>query len=399
MSIETLTSTILRQMPDINKWQRDFFHHLLGLFLSLRGRYTYLNLSRYGRKNELTYRNHYASGFDFQTFNRLLIEQHTSQRRVIAFDPSYVSKSGKHTPGVGYFWSGCAGKAKWGLEICGFAAVDLDANTALHYLATQTLPEADQGLMSFYCALVQKQAPELLKMSRYLCVDAFFSKKSFVDAALEKGLHLVTRLRDDAVLHYPAPPKKAAQKGRPKKYGDRFSIKNPDPQQLPCIAESKEQRIYGGTIYVKSLKRLVKVAIVHHLKADSSLQIAKIYICTDLELPVQDILTYYKGRFQIEFLYRDGKQHTGLEDTQSRKKEALEYHFNMSLTAVSVAKVLHHLSVDKNERGPFSMADVKTQYFNELMIDRVFDVFAKIPNLTKKHPAMQELYNLGKIAA
>jgi hypothetical protein len=26
-------------------------------------------------------------------------------------------------------------------------------------------------------------------------------------------------------------------------------------------------------------------------------------------------------------------------------------------------------------------------------------VFAKIPNLTKKHPAMQELYNLGKIAA
>jgi hypothetical protein len=33
------------------------------------------------------------------------------------------------------------------------------------------------------------------------------------------------------------------------------------------------------------------------------------------------------------------------------------------------------------------------------MIDRVFDVFAKIPNLTKKHPAMQELYNLGKIAA
>lgn len=173
MSIETLTSTILRQMPDINKWQRDFFHHLLGLFLSLRGRYTYLNLGRYGRKNELTYRNHYASGFDFQTFNRLLIEQHTSQRRVIAFDPSYLSKSGKHTPGVGYFWSGCAGKAKWGLEICGIGVVDLDANTALHYLATQTLPEADQGLMSFYCALVQKQAPELLKMSRYLCVDAF----------------------------------------------------------------------------------------------------------------------------------------------------------------------------------------------------------------------------------
>jgi len=33
------------------------------------------------------------------------------------------------------------------------------------------------------------------------------------------------------------------------------------------------------------------------------------------------------------------------------------------------------------------------------MIDRVFEVFANIPNLTKSHPALQILYNLGKIAA
>ena len=71
----------------------------------------------------------------------------------------------------------------------------------------------------------------------------------------------------------------------------------------------------------------------------------------------------------------------------------------MSLTAPLIAKVAHHLSVDKNERGPFSMADVKKQYFNELMIDLFFGVFAKTPNLTKKHPAMQEPYNPSKIAA
>jgi len=61
--------------------------------------------------------------------------------------------------------------------------------------------------------------------------------------------------------------------------------------------------------------------------------------------------------------------------------------------------VAHYLSVRKKDRGPFSMADIKTQYFNELMIDRVFDVFAKIPNLTKSHPALKIPHNLGKIAA
>ena len=177
MNVETLTSALLREMPDINKWQRDFFQQHLGLFLALRGRYTYLNFERYGGKNELTYRNHHESNFDFGRFNHLLIEKNTSSRRMIAFDPSYILKSGKRTPGVGYFWSGCASRAKWGLELCGFVAVDIEANTALHYFAAQTLLEGDQGLMDFYCGLLRQQAPELLKMSRYLAVDAFFLKE------------------------------------------------------------------------------------------------------------------------------------------------------------------------------------------------------------------------------
>lgn len=399
MNVKALTSTILREMPEINKWQRDFFEHHLELFLSLRGRYTYLNFERYGQNHEMTYRNHHNAGFDFQKFNLTLIKAHTSSKRMIAFDPSYISKSGKHTPGVNYFWSGCANRAKWGLELCGFAAVDLEANTAIHYFAAQTMPQQGQRPMDFYCELLRKQARELLKMSEYLAVDAFFSKKSFVDTAIENGLHLVTRLRDDAVMHYAPPPKKEGQRGRPKKYGDRFCARNPDTEHLPSISENEHQRIYGGVIYVKSLKRLVKVAIVHELKDQGKIKSVKIFICTDLEFPVQDIWPWYKSRFQIEFLYRDAKQHTGLEDTQSRNPKALEYHFNMSLTAVSVAKVIHYLTIEKDRRGPFSMADIKTQYFNELMVDRFFDVFANIPNINKNHPAIKKLYNLGKIAA
>ena len=102
MSIETLTSAILRTMPDVNKWQRDFFLHLRGLCLSLRGRYNYLNFERWGEKNELTYRHHGVSGFDFKSFNMEFSERHTGVQRMTAFDPPYLSKSGKHRPGTGY---------------------------------------------------------------------------------------------------------------------------------------------------------------------------------------------------------------------------------------------------------------------------------------------------------
>jgi hypothetical protein len=104
----------------------------------------------------------------------------------------------------------------------------------LHYFAAQTLFEDGQGLMGFYCDLLKQQASELFKMSQYLGVDAFFSKKSFADTAIESGLDVITRLRYDAVLHYAPPPKKEGQKGRPKKFGDRFRLETQTQGNYPA---------------------------------------------------------------------------------------------------------------------------------------------------------------------
>jgi len=69
------------------------------------------------------------------------------------------------------------------------------------------------------------------------------------------------------------------------------------------------------------------------------------------------------------------------------------------LSTVSIAKVLHWLCLPADKRGPFSMADIKTQYFNELMLERFFSVCGINPNLAKNNPAYKSLYDFGKIAA
>ena len=61
MNVETLTRLILDKMPEIGngvarRWQRDFMIHLMPLLLTLRSRYNFENLSRYGSSNEATYR-------------------------------------------------------------------------------------------------------------------------------------------------------------------------------------------------------------------------------------------------------------------------------------------------------------------------------------------------------
>ena len=76
---------------------------------------------------------------------------HIKGKTALAFDPSFISKSGKKTPGVGYFWSGCAGKTKWGLEIAGLAAIDIENHSAFHLEAVQTVGlKEDETLVSHY---------------------------------------------------------------------------------------------------------------------------------------------------------------------------------------------------------------------------------------------------------
>ena len=108
MNVETLTRLLLDKRPDIGKWQRDFMIHLMPLLLTIRGRHNFKNLSRYGSFNEATYRVRYEKDFEAARFNEQLIMSLPEEERIIAFDPSYLPKSGKHTPGTSYFWSDCA---------------------------------------------------------------------------------------------------------------------------------------------------------------------------------------------------------------------------------------------------------------------------------------------------
>lgn len=111
------------------------------------------------------------------------------------------------------------------------------------------------------------------------------------------------------------------------------------------------------------------------------------------------IVRYYRLRFQIEFIYRDAKQFTALQNCQVRSQNKLDFHFNMALTATNVAKAAHWLNIPKEQRGGFSMADIKTMNHNALLMDRFFSTFAVNPHLKKNQKLVKELLLYGTTAA
>lgn len=400
MSVKTLTSTILDKMSNISKWQSDFLLQNFELQCQLRGRHNFLNMSRYGKLNESTYRENYGRDFDFKEFNILLAEMFCSSEKAVAFDPSHISKSGKHTPGCGYFWSGCAGHNKWGLEIGGFATIDIINNTAMHFVANQTLGFEEHGnLLNYYGALVAYHAEDIKRISKHVVVDAYFSRKPFIDKVCDTGLEVITRLRNDANLLYPYNGPHPKRRGAKTKYAGKLDARNLNAAYFTCCIEEEDFRIYEATLYSKSLKRLIRVAVMHTFDEQGNIKGHKIYCSTDLTLSGIEIYCYYKTRYQIEFLYRDSKQYTGLENCQSRSESKLHFHFNTALTTISLAKAIYHLSQPLDDRTPFSMADIKTQYFNELMLDLIFEKCGIDPHEAKIISIKKKLLNFGKIRA
>jgi len=396
----TLIIRTLSKISVFNKCRKDFFCEVVILLLSIKGRVNFLQLGRFGNFKEQRYRQQFEKPFPWLDFNKELTLSHGGSRFVIAFDPSYINKSGKKTPGVDWYWSGCAGQAKWGLEIGGLAAIDLDNHTAFHLEAVQTLIEDKQetSLTDWYVNVIKERKETLSSISKYLVADAWFSKKPFVDQIIEMDMHLISRLRDDADLKYLYLGSPTGKKGRPGKYAGKVIADNIDTNYFKLIEQNQEATVYSAIVYSKALKRNIRLVHVTYTNNKGKL-IRKLYFSTDTQMDALEILDCYRSRFQIEFLYRDAKQSTGLNDSQARSENKLNFQFNAALTAINIAKVEHWLSQPKEVRKPFSMADIKTMNHNRLLLQRFIDVFGVNAYSAKNRKHVNELIYYGTIAA
>ena len=376
--------------------RKNFIINAFICFSSIKGKINFLQMERFSNKCEQYFRINFENKFNFQDFNLAMIKERITEC-IVAFDPSYIKKSGKKTYGLGMYWSGCASRAKWGLDLCGFAAVDINLNTAFHLNAIQTPKSKDTNLLHYYCQIIKENYLYFKELSCYLVADSYFAKSEVVQTVRTLGLHFISRLRDDAVLFYLNREPKTGKRGAPKKYDGKVNAKEPNMKYFILAHNTGELKVYNATVYCKAFEQKINLSIAVFYKNGKEVA-RKLYFSTDLKQEGMKIVSYYRSRFQIEFLYRDAKQHGGLEDCQARSKNKLHFHFNAALSTVNIAKI-HWLDTRQSESEPFSMANFKTVCHNMFLLERFFYVFAINPNSAKNQRKIKELYNYGLIAA
>ena len=384
---------------------------LLVTILALRGRVNYRNLARYGNYCEHSYARQFAQPFAWLEYHAQVIRDAVpaTHELIAAQDASFLPKSGKRTPGVGQFFNGCAGRPERGLEISALAVIDLTQKGAYVAAVAQTQPSSpklnkepcEQTRLEQAIAQVQTARPHLPARVRYLAADGWYAKQKYVDAIVALKLELVTRLRNDAHRRFRFTGPRTGHRGRPKVYDgkvDWHDLHRFDRVETTTLDLAPGVAVFTAELYHCSLKRWLRVVVLVWHTADGKRHHA-LLATTDLDCTAADVLRIYQARFQLEFLFRDGKQFAGLTECQARNAAALEFHCNASLATVSATRAATAQAQASDHPFVFSLATQKQIAFNEHFMAEISAKYAYDLTSWKNHPAYEELRTYGALAA
>jgi hypothetical protein len=163
-----------------------------------------------------------------------------------------------------------------------------------------------------------------------LAVDSAYAARAILEDRPE-GVHVVSRLRPDAALWSPPPPRRLGQKGRPRRKGRRL----PAPKATAACCRqwrTGTAALYGRAVTVQyftytalwygalrdQVMRIVVVRDPAHRRHDEA------FFCTDPAVHPLTILETYAHRWTLEVTFRDCKQFLGLEDPQNQTATAVQ---------------------------------------------------------------------------
>jgi hypothetical protein len=400
------------------------------------GKVNFTNLSRYSEWSEKTYRRQYSQVFNFIGLNAGLIQEAVpaSATQISAIDCSFIAKSGKATYGLDWFYNGSANRSEKGLEVSVIAVIDVAARRGYSLsvqqtpatnptkqtqaqsktVSWQTIEQVQQMLpqlppkpatpapltrIDYYLEHLQHSRSSLPPAVKYCAADGFYSKQKFVSGVVALDLHLISKLRRDADLRYLYTGEQKPRGAR-RKYDGKVDFQ--DLSRLTVVEQLEAGlTLYTAVVWHVSLKRKIRIACLVDTRKAGKTGVALLF-STDVELDAKLIVQYYQARFQIEFIFRDAKQFTGLCDAQTRDPQRLDFHFNASLTALNLAKYqeqLRHTQPDAAVPSvPFSMTSYKRFAFNDHLLERFICQLGLDPTLIKSHPNYENLRSYGIIA-
>ena len=180
-------------------------------------------------------------------------------------------------------------------------------------------------------------------------------------------------------------------------FGKKVDIRTLSDQYCVHTAHNGgiQTQLFQFQARVKASTQLLNIVVrrvIHHTK---NTRMDIILMSSDLALGATQLVEYYGLRFQIEFNFRDAKQHFGLEDFMNITPTAVNNAANLAMCMVNVSTKL----IADSDGAIDGVRDLKTTMRGRKYIDMVLKILPPTLQNVLKIPLEGAFLAQGRINA
>ena len=440
---------LLALAPVLPKTTCRQLHRIVVAMLAMTGRITQLGISRWTDKggSYRTVQRFFHTQIDWLAvkwlfFLRFVYDPNGTY--LLAGDETVVTKSGKHTHGLDRFFSSLCDRAVPGLAFFSMALIHVGHRKAYSLSNEQVIrtqeekeqakqrkqkqksarqkqagktspPKKPRGRPKGSKNKIKAEAPlsaELLRIKAqaqkvmallktrmavsYFVLDGHFGNHLACQMVRQLDLHLISKMRSDAAL-YLQPTALQKQTTPQRKYGERLDFAQMPEALLGSThtEDGYETRVYRALCLHKNFDRLLNVVILQRTHLQSGRVGHVILFSSDLFLGALALIDYYGLRFQIEFTFRDAKQHFGLEDFMGLKKTSIANAMSLSLFMGNLSSYL--LGSMRSYYPGAGISDLKSWYRGRHYASALLKMLPENPDAIICEQIVEQICRLGLI--
>jgi putative transposase len=426
---QCLSKTTLRQLTC-----------MVPAMLAMSGRVTMLGISRWTDKggSYRTVQRFFNTVITWSKVQWYFIRHHLldpEDTLLIAGDETVVTKSGHKTYGLDRFFSSLYGKPVPGIAFFGLSLISVQHRVSHPVMMEQVIkPEAEKPKpskpvkkqypkkrppgrpkgsknknrrdveLSPYLLQIQGMLQSLLRLVEadiqpiYCVLDGAFGNNYALQMVRQCSLHLISKLRCDAALYFPY---QGLQKkfGPRRKYGHKLNYARiPDHYlKVSCVEDAIHTRIYQMLMWHKLFADPLNVVIIVKTNLKTRARAHIVLFSSDLDLAYDQLIDYYRLRFQIEFNFRDAKQFWGLEDFMNVKPIPVYNGANLAMFMVNVSKALiRHF---RPACPFFSVNDLKAHFRGRKYVVETLKLLPQKPEPISIDQLFAQILTIGSVNA
>jgi len=271
-------------------------------------------------------------------------------------------------------------------------------------------PNGAARAMTFWdavCPLIAQLSTMLEHGPMRVVADAYFARAPFINWMLGISVHVITRMRKDAVGWddpEPEPPLPPGRKkrGRPrtrprkgKKWKLAHLVKSFPTESITVFIYGKLRTFHVVTrdVWVRDVAQKMRVVVIQTIGEPI------ILLSTDLTLTARQIIILYAMRFAAELGIRDAKQHFGFGDYQCTSFAAMTRFVGLSLISFCLWRLTLLTDMDaewlqiQDKTSPLSFTRVR-RAATRFVIQQIFRNSACGANFQNSGDVPEEIFRL-----